>query len=276
MKTSGKVGTGITLCAFFLSVLSSPAFADKIYLKTGKAYEGKLVGRSERRYLFSVNADGVIFQMSFFPDEVEKIELDKESRDKEVPYLKEVETLKVKVQEDKKDKPKVYEMSLFKESMGQIEMPTLSEAELKKTLTKDEAEYYERFNDILKKYMDKFAAIQNVYSNLTTATKEDFASAKQYMDELYFEMNNIFVPDTFRLSHTSYLESVKANFLAFSALEQGMLDEAAKQMKISEDSKQKSMAEFRQVIVARAPAAAPDTPEKAKTPPPGNETQNNK
>jgi len=209
--------------------LSSLALAaDKIYLKNGKIYEGKLIGKSEKRFLFSVNADGVTFQMSFFPDEVEKIELDKDSMEKQIPYLKEVETLKVQVKEEEKEKSKTYELSLFKESaVGKLEMPTFSEAELKKILKQDEAEYYERFNEILKRYMDKFAAIQDIYMNLTTATKEEFGSAKSYMDELYFELNNLFVPEAFHKSHVSYLESVKANFLAFTALEQGMLDEAA-------------------------------------------------
>jgi len=255
MTKTGNLFLLISLFALFLGPLIAPGFAsDKIYLKNGKQYEGKLVGKSERRYLFTVNADGVTFPMSFFPDEVEKIELDKDSMDKQVPYLKEVEPLKVKVAEEK---PKVYELSLFKEGMGPIDIPKAQEVELKKALNKDEAEYYERFNDILKRYMDKFAAIQGIYSNLTSATKEDFASAKSYMDELYFELNNLFVPEAFRKSHVAYLESVKANFLAFSALEDGMLDEASKQMKISEDSKQKSMSEFRQVILSKMPATAP-------------------
>ena len=71
------------------------------------------------------------------------------------------------------------------------------------------------------------------------------------MDELYFELNNIVVPDLFKRSHTEYLESVKATYLTFNALEQGVLDEATKQIKISEDSKERSMADFRDVILQK-------------------------
>ena len=139
-------------------------------------------------------------------------------------------------------------MSLYKESQGKKADPTFSEQELRKTLSREESEYYQRFNEILKKYVDKFSAIQNIYMNLTTATREDFEAAKQYMDELYFELNNLFVPETFKKSHVSYLQSVKSSYLAFNALGQGMLDEAAKQIKISEDSKQRSMEEIRDII----------------------------
>ena len=44
------------------------------------------------------------------------------------------------------------------------------------------------------------------------------------------------------------LQSVKASYLAFNALGQGMLDEAAKQIKISEDSKQRSIDEIRDIV----------------------------
>ena len=75
------------------------------------------------------------------------------------------------------------------------------------------------------------------------------------MDELYFELNNIFVPEVFKRSHASYLESVKAGYLTFNALLNGLLDEASKQIKISEDTKQRSMLEFREAIISRKPAA---------------------
>ena len=41
---------------------------------------------------------------------------------------------------------------------------------------------------------------------------------------------------------------MKASYLSFNALGLGMLDEADKQIKISEDSKQKCMEEIRDII----------------------------
>ncbi|MFH0940535.1 MAG: hypothetical protein V1840_01610 [Candidatus Omnitrophota bacterium] len=235
---------------FLLSVLCPlNSYADKIYLKNGKNYDGRLVGKSERRYLFALDTGpGESVQISFFTEDVEKIELGKDTVESQIPYLKEVESLRVEVN---KNDPKVYELSLYKESQGKKAEPTFSEQELRKSLSREESEYYQRFNEILKKYVDKFSAVQNIYMNLTTATREDFEAAKQYMDELYFELNNLFVPETFKKSHISYLQSVKASYLAFNALGQGMLDEAAKQIKISEDSKQRCMEEIREIISKR-------------------------
>lgn len=238
-----------------LVVGCSLAYADKIFLKDGKSYEGKLVGRSDRRYLFNVKADGESMSMSFFPEDIEKIELDKNTVEEQIPYLKDVESLRVQVTEGR---PKIYELSLYKESQIQaLDSSKFTEKDLEAALTKQEREYYRKFNAILKRYVDKFQVVQNLYVSLTTATREDFARAKQYLDELYFELNNIYVPEAFKRSHGAYLESVKASFLAFTALEQGMLDEAAKQIKISEETKQRSMNEFRSIIVARKPGLAP-------------------
>lgn len=248
-----KIPKIIVAVFLFLWFFPDPGHADKIYLKDGKSYEGKLIGRSERRYVFSVKADGETFSMSFFPEDIEKIELDKDTVEEQIPYLKEVDSLQVRVT---KDRPKIYELSLYKESQIQAaDSSKFTEQDLQAALTKQEREYYNKFNGILKRYTDKFQVVQNLYLSLTTATREDFARAKQYMDELYFELNNIFVPEAFRRSHGAYLESVKASFLAFTALERGMLDEAAKQIKTSEETKQLSMNEFRSVIVARKPGS---------------------
>jgi len=238
----------LSLGIFFLGTATIFADVDKIFLKNGTSYEGKLVGKSDKRFLFKVSSDGEIFEMSFFPEEVEKVELGKDSMDREVPYLKEVEPLKVPV---KAGKPTVYELSLYQESVGKMDTPSFTEQELKSKLSKEEAEYYDRFNDILKRYTDKLFFVQNVYANLTTATRDDFESAKTYMDSLYFELNNIAVPEVFKKSHNYYLQSLKANYLTFSALTLGMLDEAAQQKKVADESKQASMAEFRQVIALK-------------------------
>lgn len=236
------------IVSFFISmIIGAPiCLADKIYLKNGKAYEGKLVGKSEKRFLFSVDLEGGKIPMSFFPEDVEKLELDKDSMESQIPYLRDIETLKVKVTQEN---PKVYEMSLYKESQFQTDGSSFSEKELNKALSPEEMEYYEKFNNVLKRYIDKFSMIQNMYTNMTTATREDFEEAKHYMDELYFELNNIFVPAVFKKSHAMYLASVKASYLAFNALENAMLDEASKQIKYSEDTKQQSMVEFRNVIL---------------------------
>jgi hypothetical protein len=239
--------TGILILILILGFCSS-TYADKIYLKDGKVYEGKLLGKSQKRFLFSVEVEGETFQMSFFPGDVQKIELGKNTVEEQIPYLKEVESTKISVQEGQ---PKTYEMSLYKEGPKEAQIPAFSDKEVRSVLNKEEAEYYQHFNEILNKYIDKFSAIQNILMNLTTATREDFAGAKQYMDELYFELNNLFVPAAFKKSHMSYLESVKANFLVFQALEQGALDEAAKQIKIVEDSKLRAVNAIKELFKSR-------------------------
>ena len=237
----------LTIVAVLLfSACCSLAYADKIYLKSGKSYEGRLVGKSDRRYLFGLDTGGEEYiQVSFFTEDVEKIELGKDTVEAQIPILKELESVKVG---GNQSDSKVYELSLYKESQGNKTDPAFSEKELRESLSREESEYYQRFNEILKKYVDKFSAVQNIYMNLTTATREDFEAGKQYMDELYFELNNLFVPETFKKSHISYLQSVKASYLAFNALGQGMLDEAAKQIKTSEDSKQRSIEEIRDIV----------------------------
>lgn len=263
MESAMSIKKHVIIIFCFVCAYSFAPFchADKIYLKNGKVYEGKLVGKSEKRFLFSVDIEGEKFPMSFFPEDVEKLELDKDSVESQIPYLKDIETLKVKVTEDK---PRIYEMSLYQEGQFQADASGFSENDLKKALSEEEIEYYEKFNVILKRYIDKFSMIQNIYAEMTTATRDDFIEAKQYMDELYFELNNIFVPKAFKKSHGMYLASVKASYLAFNALENRMLDEASKQIKFSEESKQRSMQEFRQVILNRK-AARTASPHKDTT-----------
>lgn len=252
MKKTMALGSRIFILSFLLFFAGySLACADKIYLKDGKVYEGKLLGKSPVRYLFSVNFEGESAEMSFFLEDVNKLELGKDTVEEQIPYLKEVESLQVEVKEQQ---PKTYEFSLYGKNQGPVGQPVLPESELKKKLTKNEYEYYQRFNDILKRYADKYAAIQHIYLNLTTANRDDYISAKQYMDELYFELNKLFVPEIFKKAHITYLESVRATFLGFDALEHGKLDEAAKQIKQSEDSKQNAISEFREVIVTKTPA----------------------
>ena len=161
---------------------------------------------------------------------------------------------------EEKQKPKTYELSLYNKNPNMTTQSFFPEAELKKLLAKDEYAYYQRFNEILNKYTDKFVFIDNLYTNLTTASKDDFASAKQFTDELYFELSNITVPEAFRKSHAAYLQSVKATFLAFSALEEGRLDEASKQIKISDERKQAFVDEFRHMMDDRKSQAGDVSP----------------
>jgi hypothetical protein len=231
------------------SILSpSLCLADKIYLKNGKVYEGKVIGRSDRRYLFSLDVDGEPLPLSFFLEDVAKVELGKDSVAKQIPYLKEVESTQMTVEQKK---PKVYELSIYKKGQTSQAEALFSDADLVKLLNKEEYEYYKGYNEILNKNADKIVAIQDIYANLTTATKQNFADAKGSMNDLYFELNSLVVPGIFKKSHVSYLESVKATYMAFGALEQGLLDEASKQVKISEESRQRSVSEFREVILDR-------------------------
>ena len=239
----------------FSLIVLFPSFclADKIYLKNGKVYEGKILGRSDRRYLFSMDAGGESLSVSFFLEDIAKVELGKDSVDKQIPYLKEVESTEMAV---KQEKSKIYELSIYKKGQTSSSEALFSDVDLVKLLSKEEYEYYQGYNEILNRYADKTAAIQDIYTNLTTATKQDFATAKGYMEDLYFELNGLVVPEIFKKSHISYLESVKATYMAFGALEQGLLEEASKQIKISEESRQRSVSELREIILDRKSSKA--------------------
>lgn len=245
------------LILFFIVLAPSFCLADKIYLKDGKVYEGKVLGRSDRRYVFSLDAGGESLPISFFLEDIAKVELGKDSVDKQIPYLKEVESTEMA---GDKQKSKVYELSLYKKDQAPSAEAPFSTADLAKLLSKQEYEYYQNYNDVLNRYADKIVLIQDIYANLTTATKQDFANAKGDMEDLYFELNSLAVPEIFKKSHVSYLESVKATYMAFGALEQGMLEEASKQIKISEESRQRSVSEFREVILDRKSAKTTASP----------------
>ncbi len=248
-----KFRQGAWVLFLFLLGGAGVAFADKIYLKDGKMYEGKLIGRSDRRYLFAIDVDGTPIQMSFFPEDVEKIDMGKNTREEQVPYLNEVESLKVNVKEDD---PKVYELSLFNEASQEGAAAeggfSFSEKDLIGALTEEEAEYYFKFNQVLARYTDKLAAVQVIYLNIAQASRDDLATAQKCYDDMYFDLNHFPVPDSFKRPHQAYLDSVKAAFLAYGALGERQLDEALQQFKVSEDAKAASLAFFRSVITAKA------------------------
>ena len=260
MKKRGLVI--LTLVGLGLGLSVSTALADKVYLKDGKVYEGKLIGKSPWRYLFNVSAAGETAQMSFFVEDVDKIELSKDTVESQIPYLKDVESLDVKVAHPEvRQDSQQYRLALYTKSQDMPAAEVFTDTELKKVLNDQEYEYYQKFTDILKRYADKFSTIQNIFLNLTTASKEDFGACKQYMDEMYFEMNSLYIPQLFKKSHTLALESAKSTYLAFNSLEQGQLEEASKQIKTSEDSRERAAQEFRAAIESRKPKVSETAPQ---------------
>lgn len=241
----------VIIIFIFLS-FSAPAFADKIYLKNGKVYDGKLLGKSEKRYLFSVDVDGIKFNMSFFPEEVEKLELEKKTVDEQIPYLKDVASFKV-------DAAKTYEISLYGEPKNEQAKDgngsEFSQEQLQGILSKEESDYYNQFTFVLKKYVDKFNFILGIYSDMTSATRDDFAKARQYLEEMVRELSALAVPELFKRAHTDYVESLRSSFLGFKALEHGMLEQAQAQIKQSEDLRQRALLEFRNTIMQKSGAA---------------------
>lgn len=257
------------LFSVFCSLSSAPCplvYADKIYLKDGKVYEGKVLGKSERRYLFGLDLAGEQMPISFFMEDVAKVEMSKDSAGKQIPYLKEVEAFKVEVKEEK---PTVYEVSLYKKNPDAAPQ-AFTDAEARSFLKPEEFDYYARFNEITKKFADKFSAIDEMFKDLTMTTKDDFESAKQYMDDLYFQLNALHAPEVFKQAHLFYLGSVKAMYLAFNALGQGLLDEAGRQIKVSQESRERSLLMFREILENRhaiQPAAEPAAGEARKAAP---------
>jgi hypothetical protein len=253
------VGFFIFGLAVFLFSFCPLASADKIYLKDGKVYEGKVTGKSDRRYLFALNLDGDLIPISFFIDQVDKVELSKDTVATQIPYLKEVDSAKVPVKEGT---DKVYELSLYnknqKPSMA-ADLP-FTEVDIKKLLSKEEREYYREYNQVAQRYADKLVEVQDAYANLPSATKADFVRISQSMDDLYFELNGIAAPPAFKSYHASCLESVKATYLAFKALEKSLLEDALRQIKISEESKARSISLFRRLIEDRRSAVPKKEP----------------
>ena len=241
-------------------VLPAADALDRIHLKDGTVFDGKIVGKSTKRYLLGVDMGGKKIYMSFFMDEIQKVELDEETAKAQIPFLKEVENFHVSSGTGKD----FYEMTLFKDDQSEsVRQEGAADRTVRFDFDEQEAVYHERFGQIQKRYARKFAVIQDIYANLTTSTKDDFLRAKSYMEGLVFELENTPVPEAFKKCHALYLLSAKAGYQAFDALEQRRLDEAAAQTTISEDNRTRAMQEFRRVVLSRqvqSPTAEPLSP----------------
>lgn len=245
-------------------LVASPCLADTLYLKNGKVYEGKVMGKSHRRYLFAVEMDGDQIPLSFFVEEVDRVDLGKASAEAQIPFLKEIESFQAPVGQDKS---KVYEVSVYNKDEKLTLQESVYDPLIRQKLMPEEFEYYQRYHEIVKRYTDQLVAIENIYLDMTNATKEEFSSAKKDMDEFYFDLNSLVVPEVFVAPHKTYLESVKATYLVFNALEQGMLEEASRQMKLAEESKERALAEFRKILTERPVRGASDAASSSQNPP---------
>ncbi len=225
------------------------ARADKIFLKNGKVYEGTVVGQSDRRTLFAVRAGDEEIRLSFFVEEVDHVDMEKDSAQRQIPFLKEVEKVKFDVGKEKS----AYELSLYNKEQKSVFDATswYSLKEIQEVLDEAEFAYYQEFGEITQRYAPKFVVIDTMYADLSVATKEDFELAKSYMHDLYDELSRLAVPPAFRTSHETYQEAVKATSLSFDALDRGVLEEAARQTQISQENRGEGLNLFRQVVQSR-------------------------
>ena len=259
MKTRFRSAVLLFCGAGILFGGSPPAAADKIFLKNGKVYEGTVVGKSDRRYLFEVEAGEEKIRLSFFVEEVDRVDMEKPSAQRQIPFLKEVEKVKFDVGE----KESGYEISLYKkEQKGAFdEGRWYSLKEIQEVLDEEEFAYYQEFNEITQRYAPKFVVIDTMYADLSIATKDDFETAKVYMQDLYEELSGLKVPPAFRRAYETFREAVKASSLSFDALDKGDLDAASRLTQISQTNRVEGMKLFREVVQSRRqPADAPRPP----------------
>ncbi len=257
MKGHRMKGIGAVVAAGCLLFVFAAQAEDKITLKNGKVYEGRILGKSDRRYLFAIDAAGTTMQLSFFLEDVDKVELDKKTVDRQIPYLKEVESFKVPVAQGNET---VYEMSMYKKGQLEGDQQFFTMAEIQEILSKEEFAYYEKFLEITTRYADRLVAIDNLYQNLPTATREDFAAVRQSLDLVYSELNALTVPPLFKQGHEAYLAFLKETYMVFGALDRGLLEEASAHMRAAEQAKRQSLLSFRQAILQRKNESFPEKP----------------
>ncbi len=249
MKTRFRITVLLICCAGILFGAAPPARADKIFLKNGKVYEGTVVGKSGWRYLFAVKVGDEEMRLSFFVEEVDHVDMEKDSAQRQIPFLKEVE----KVKFDLGKQQSGYEISLYrKEQKGVFDATRwYSLKEIQEILDKEEFAYYQAFGEITQRYASKFVVIDTMYADLSVVTRDDFGLAKTYMHDLYYELNDLKVPSAFRRSYEIYKEAVRATFLSFDALDKRALEEAVRQTQVSQENRAEGMKLFREVVQGR-------------------------
>lgn len=233
--------------------------ADKLFLKDGRVIEGWLVAKSETRYVMSIETGGEPIALSFFVEDVDRTELDKKTVDRQIPYLKEVDSLKVPVTDKGQVDKTVYELSLYKKGQLEGDQAFFTQEEIRNVLREDEFKYYEEFNKMTNRHADRLVAIDNLYQNLPSATPEDFVNAKKTIDQINFELEHLPAPPLFKDSRQAYIQFLQATIAVFDALEHGQLDEASRQMKAADQAKQRSQMMFRKGIMDRKGQAAQKT-----------------
>jgi hypothetical protein len=154
----------------------------------------------------------------------------------------------------------VYEMSMYKKGQLEGDQQFFTMAEIQEILSKEEFAYYEKFLEITTRYADRLVAIDNLYQNLPTATREDFAAVRQSLDLVYSELNALTVPPLFKQGHEAYLAFLKETYMVFGALDRGLLEEASAHMRAAEQAKRQSLLSFRQAILQRKNESFPEKP----------------
>ncbi|MGE5280160.1 MAG: hypothetical protein ACM3L6_05420 [Deltaproteobacteria bacterium] len=244
------------MAAFFGATVfltaAGPAAADKIFLKNGKVYEGTVVGKSDRRYLFAVKAGDEQIRLSFFTDEVERVDMEKPTAERQMPYLQDVKKAEFG---DKKEG--AYEISLYnKEQKGAFDTTDwYTVDEIRDVLTEKEFAYYQAFNELVNRYAPSFVVIDTMFGDLSQATKEDFERARDSMGDLAGELGALSVPPAFRRPHEAYVNAAQATARVFEALEAGRLEEAGRLAQASQEGRIAAMNLFRQLVQGRRQVA---------------------
>jgi len=244
---------------------ASRALADKIFLKNGKVYEGKVVGKSDQRYLFAIQTGGKSLRLSFFTDEVDRVDMEKDSVQRQIPFLKEVKDVSFNVP----GRERAYEISLYNKEQQKSAFEATdwyTSAAIKEVLTEDEYAYYEAFGDIAKRFATKFVVVDTMYADLSVVTRDDFETAKVYMVDLYEELAALKAPPAFRESLDVYMTAVKATAMSFDALGARNLETASQQAQISQEYRVKGMKMFSQAVQVRRVPTEPTSKPGAKEP----------
>ena len=83
-KVKAKIFLSCTIILFFCLCMINRSYAEKISLKSGKVVEGKIVEQNEKSVKVEI-MDGVV--VTYFQDEIEKIEKDSPKQEEKQPQL---------------------------------------------------------------------------------------------------------------------------------------------------------------------------------------------